>query len=773
MKKSVLVTSILFSTMMLGTNILINDTKVSAEERIEEANEQISNKIQFISQSGRPVYIDNRWSIHTVSGRLGDDIKLNELLPEGYTLYEKNQHLKFEKSDEIRKVRVNGDKVTNKIDFIDIKSNEVLKSKELTGKIGDIFNFPSIPEGYHTKDRWDREYVLSADNRNVTVLLIEDEKEKDVELKFLDAEDNLIDKKRIRAQVGENVNLNQVVDFDNRLRDYRLADSQPIYLLITSNPDSYEVRVKKNYFENILYFMNGEEIIGKRSIRGEAGELIDISKYIPEEYALVNSNDSFVSIKESGNGVSVKVKKDTVKNWIQFRDSTGKLIDESEIEGKQGSSQYINRYIPKGYRLDYGEDDLIKILGNNQKINMKVFKEVTNKIKYVAKDGHQISIDDISGKDGETKSVEKPDGYKFVGSNQIKINSKDGYVHTIVLEGKEINTTLIFVENRKADKEPISKEKYSGRLGDNLPNEYIPDGYVLLWGKYQLTDNQFEQRILLRKKVKTTVNYRDSFGKLVGKQESTNPDGDNVKLRVPKGYLLVNNASQTFGVDQEHPVQNVLVVPTNGVQVPELPNIVSTQINLINRKDNKVIHSYVAQGIHGQSMNIQIPTGYDLAKGVTNKLTLDKSKKLVNIYMVEKEGTNTTGVTVPHSKTVLTKKTAHLYDKNGKEVTNRALGVNSGWKSDQMMVLNGETYYRVATNEYVKVSDIVEYQMNVSTVKTSSGSAKYLYDVNGKKSSDRALAANTAWFTDKAAVINGEKMYRVATNEWVKASDID
>src|SRR5699024_1842899 len=102
----------------------------------------------------------------------------------------------------------------------------------------------------------------------------------------------------------------------------------------------------------------------------------------------------------------------------------------------------------------------------------------------------------------------------------------------------------------------------------------------------------------------------------------------------------------------------------------------------------------------------------------------------------------------------------------------RALAFNTGWKTDQKLVLNGVTYYRVGNNEYVKSSDIVEYEAINKVVNTTSGSAKYLYDINGKKSNLRALASGSAWFSDKVATINGEKMYRVATNEWVKASDV-
>jgi len=59
---------------------------------------------------------------------------------------------------------------------------------------------------------------------------------------------------------------------------------------------------------------------------------------------------------------------------------------------------------------------------------------------------------------------------------------------------------------------------------------------------------------------------------------------------------------------------------------------------------------------------------------------------------------------------------------------------------------------------------------NTSTVTTSH--MAYLYKLNGKAVQNRALAGHTAWFTDRYATINGVKMYRVATDEWVQESDL-
>jgi len=74
-------------------------------------------------------------------------------------------------------------------------------------------------------------------------------------------------------------------------------------------------------------------------------------------------------------------------------------------------------------------------------------------------------------------------------------------------------------------------------------------------------------------------------------------------------------------------------------------------------------------------------------------------------------------------------------------------------------------------NVYVKQMTAAPVK-HEGTVTTSNGQYKLLFNLDGKAVKNRALSANSSWYTDQYAVINGEKMYRVATNEWVKASDI-
>lgn len=117
-------------------------------------------------------------------------------------------------------------------------------------------------------------------------------------------------------------------------------------------------------------------------------------------------------------------------------------------------------------------------------------------------------------------------------------------------------------------------------------------------------------------------------------------------------------------------------------------------------------------------------------------------------------------------------KLVNIYDEKGKLITNRILDKDSAWFSDQEYTLDGTQYYRVSTGEYVKASDVYVYVSQDNVVHVQPDSIVYLVDSQGKKITDRALGPSSAWFTDRYTMINGQKYYRVATNEFVSAAKI-
>ena len=121
------------------------------------------------------------------------------------------------------------------------------------------------------------------------------------------------------------------------------------------------------------------------------------------------------------------------------------------------------------------------------------------------------------------------------------------------------------------------------------------------------------------------------------------------------------------------------------------------------------------------------------------------------------------------------KTTKVLYESADQIVGNREIQPNSSWYSDQIAYfIDGEKYYRIADNEFVKASDAYVYQPTKLTVRVKNNTPiQNLYTAKGELITNRSLVADSDWFVDSIVYIEGIKYYRVATNEFVKASDVD
>ncbi|MQS75901.1 hypothetical protein FHL06_05815 [Lactobacillus halodurans] len=107
---------------------------------------------------------------------------------------------------------------------------------------------------------------------------------------------------------------------------------------------------------------------------------------------------------------------------------------------------------------------------------------------------------------------------------------------------------------------------------------------------------------------------------------------------------------------------------------------------------------------------------------------------------------------------------------NGKTVT-RTLKANAPFKFKGIVTINNKLYYHVATDEYVEVEKSVLFtEMPMSSIKTMKKAS--LYNSQGDILTEE-LPSGTVWKTDGYAIINGVKMYRVATDEWVDEAQLD
>lgn len=117
-----------------------------------------------------------------------------------------------------------------------------------------------------------------------------------------------------------------------------------------------------------------------------------------------------------------------------------------------------------------------------------------------------------------------------------------------------------------------------------------------------------------------------------------------------------------------------------------------------------------------------------------------------------------------------TNRVVELLEKDGTLVTNRALGKNTAWFSDQELTHNNILYYRVATDEWVRAKEVYVYEDTSADVVRVHGDGT-LVDFTGKAITNRRLGIGTDWKTDRIALINGERYYRVSTNEFLSVND--
>lgn len=195
----------------------------------------------------------------------------------------------------------------------------------------------------------------------------------------------------------------------------------------------------------------------------------------------------------------------------------------------------------------------------------------------------------------------------------------------------------------------------------------------------------------------------------------------------------------------------------------------SQVINFQDANSGQIVDTTTITGADGQSKSVTAPDGYDLVNSSDDSITLQKGTHTSTVQVVR----TGSSVATDFSGTVSTYANGGvvpLYDSEGTQ-TSRSLAPNSDWASDQTKTINGDKFYRVSTNEWVKASQVYEYTPENTTVTTNSDSIKSLYSIEGNKSS-RSLAPNTAWYTDRVANINGTQMYRVSTDEWVSTSDV-
>lgn len=120
-------------------------------------------------------------------------------------------------------------------------------------------------------------------------------------------------------------------------------------------------------------------------------------------------------------------------------------------------------------------------------------------------------------------------------------------------------------------------------------------------------------------------------------------------------------------------------------------------------------------------------------------------------------------------------KVTDLYQFNGSKRSdgNRGLKPMTDWRYDHVKIHQGETYYRVSTNEWAKSDQVYRYE-NETGVLTPRNATNEMIQSNTKKIENRVLAGGTDWAFDRIAYLgmNEGRYYRVSTNEFIKEYDV-
>lgn len=93
----------------------------------------------------------------------------------------------------------------------------------------------------------------------------------------------------------------------------------------------------------------------------------------------------------------------------------------------------------------------------------------------------------------------------------------------------------------------------------------------------------------------------------------------------------------------------------------------------------------------------------NIASGTYYRVGGDEYVSAIDVRVYE----NT--IVFPISRVIATRAghPAQLYNSNDQPITDRALGPNTKWYTDEYCVIGGAGYYRVATDEYVSMADVI------------------------------------------------------------------
>lgn len=444
--------------------------------------------------------------------------------------------------------------------------------------------------------------------------------------------------------------------------------------------------------------------------------LNDVNINKPGEYTVnyvATARNGVIDAEEYGTGNEITYKKtmkltvvkpETEINYtvILIDKKTGNIVYRQSLYATDGTKGQVDTSeLPAGYTLTDDQKNFTVDSQNSTKI-ITVSKTVPYDITYIDKDTNGKVGSNLrgTGEEGSSVALTAPKDYNFASS-----------------------ADMIFT------------------LDSATPSKRI---YVT-------------KKSILTQDVNYTIQYKDiDTGKIVDKTTSKGKLGDFINASAPKGYAFAGLNAYGFILSKDN------MTFTSNVKRSDT----KYNISYIDESTDKEIGKQSGFGMEGAIVNLTAPKGYSFINANDVSYKIDKNNTDVKVYVRKSASLQDTNLITSYPYEGYVK----IYDVNGKLNNDVVLSPNSNWVTDQVKTIKGEDYYRVATNEYVKATSVYKYTPVSKVIKTAKVTA--VYNSKGQLIIDRALGKNTPWYTDKTAIIRGKKMYRVATDEWVKASEV-
>ncbi|BDR57357.1 MucBP domain-containing protein [Xylocopilactobacillus apis] len=574
----------------------------------------VKNTIQFKDNNNTPI-----GAAFDVYGVVGQKINYGIFIQSGYDPVDNSTVFNY--SQEVREVKVavssdpNAQRVNNQVQFT-INGANVGNPVEVTGRINKEMNLADwIPSGYKTA-------TTPTFNDGTTPQTIALEKINDPSLvkntiQLKDGGNNVGSAFDVYGTVGAPIKFgifmpegyavpNTVFDNSTTTRDVALTNNQQI--------------------TNFVSFKAGNKVISTIPVSGEKGTTLDVSRFIPENYELVNDADKIITFNDTTPNITLNIQGKVIpNNKVMFIDDVSNAVIGTQDVNNARYNSEITLTLPTNYVLK-NEGAKYNVGVDGSSISVPVVKDtnhVDNFVQFKVSGSDFGSKVKVTGKVGDqiplTASI--PSGYEIDGD--APVFAADGSTVNVNLKKTSVagnieNTIEFKDEGGNTVGGPYT---VSGQKGAPIDlNSLIPAGYELVGAAPTFDDSVTSHSVNVKLTTPTSVtNYvqftiDDGNGNIIDQgelHEVSGVPGSEISLNsiLPTGYELVNKNSKPK------------IDANNGAVVKvQIQRITESPVSVVNHVQFKIAGNNVGapvdiSGNQGDSMNLTdyIPSGYKVA----------------------------------------------------------------------------------------------------------------------------------------------------------------